>query len=43
MHTYPVMHLAQCVDRRPLVLAEDLPENGTFFTAEKNKGLSISA
>jgi len=43
MHTYPVMHLAQCVDRRPLDLPEDMPESGTFFTAEKNKALSISA
>jgi hypothetical protein len=29
--------------QQPAVMAEDLPEIGTFFTIAKEKGLSISA
>ena len=36
-------HLAQWVDRRPAVLAVDLPESDTFFTTGKKEVLSIPA
>ena len=36
-------HLAQWVDRQPVVLTEVVPISDTFFTAGKEKGPSISA
>jgi hypothetical protein len=36
-------HLAQWVDRRPAVLAENLPKSGTFLTTGKEKGARLLA
>jgi dsDNA-binding SOS-regulon protein len=33
-------HLAQWVKRKPVVLAENSSESGTFFTTGNKKGLS---
>jgi hypothetical protein len=36
-------HLAQWVDRRPAVLAENLLGSGTFLTTEKEEGTKLLA